>query len=247
MTWLKIESSVPRNRKFLKAGPAASWLWVCGIAYCQEGLTDGYIPREALPTLGVVKDADRLATKLVISGLWDACEEGGWRVHDYLHYNRSAAEVAEIRASRAAGGKLGGRPNKPSEKPSDSTEGLPDKTLPLTFPANPVNPSTATATGSATASASLTDQKELRTAAKTPRALALEPNDDGNFAVIQKIAVGLLSLQSFPDEADFSEAVKSNCAKEGIAYGPPVVPGDVVARACASATEIRRLKAKVSA
>ena len=57
MAWLKIESSVARNRKFVQAGPAPSWLWVCSLAYCQEGLTDGYIPREALPYLGVKNGA----------------------------------------------------------------------------------------------------------------------------------------------------------------------------------------------
>jgi len=110
MAWLKIESSVARNKKFVKAGPAPSWLWVCGIAYCQEGLTDGFIPKEALPYLGV-KNSAQLATHLVKAGLWDEAP-GGWRVHDYLDHNRSASDVAAIRAARKDGGKLGGRPKK---------------------------------------------------------------------------------------------------------------------------------------
>ena len=111
MAYLKIECSVARNKKFVKAGPAASWLWVCGLAYCQEGLTDGFIPSEAIDYLGVPKAA-RLATVLVLAGLWDACDGGGWRIHDYLEHNRSASEVADIKERRGAGGKQGGRPRK---------------------------------------------------------------------------------------------------------------------------------------
>jgi hypothetical protein len=108
--WIRVESSVARNKKFVKAGPAPSWLWLCGLCYCQEGLTDGFIPREALPYLGT-KNAPQLAAFLVKAGLWDEVE-GGWQVHDYLSHNRSAAEVAELKDRRGSGGKLGGRPRK---------------------------------------------------------------------------------------------------------------------------------------
>lgn len=130
MAWLKIESSVARNRKFVKAGPAPSWLWVCGLAYCQEGLTDGFIPEEALGFLGV-KNAKQLAGYLENAGLWNKVD-GGWRVHDYLEHNRSAAEVDDIRARRATGGQRGGRPKKePSEKPFKVREGLTCETFPV--------------------------------------------------------------------------------------------------------------------
>src|SRR3990167_3010294 len=123
MAWVHVESSVARNRKFMKAGPAPSWLWVCGLAYCQEGLTDGFIPAEALPFLGV-KNARQLAHHLVAAGLWDETV-GGWVVHDYLKHNRSAAQIADIRDRRGKGGKLGGRPSKNlHDKPSDNHGGF---------------------------------------------------------------------------------------------------------------------------
>lgn len=109
MAWIKVESSVSRNRKFVQAGPAPSWLWLCGLAYCQEGLTDGFIPHEALTYLGV-KNAPQLAAHLVKAGLWDV-DEGGWRVHDYLEHNKPASDIRRIHKERSAGGKLGGRPN----------------------------------------------------------------------------------------------------------------------------------------
>lgn len=106
MAWIKVESSVSRNRKFVTAGPAPSWLWLCGLAYCQEGLTDGFIPAEALPYLGV-KNARQLATHLVRARLWDVVE-GGWRVHDYLKHNKSAVTINTIKETKQAAGKAGG-------------------------------------------------------------------------------------------------------------------------------------------
>lgn len=142
MAWIRVESSVARNRKFVKAGPAASWLWLCGLAYCQEGLTDGFIPPEAIDYLGVPK-AGRLVTALVLAGLWDACDGGGWRVHDYLDHNRSASDVQDIRAKRGEGGKLGGRPKK------NLHENLPETTKVMsceTFGEKRENPSSSTST-----------------------------------------------------------------------------------------------------
>lgn len=107
MAWMKVETSVARHRKFVKAGPAPSWLWVCGLAYCQEGLTDGFIPTEALPYLGV-KNAAQLAHHLVAAGLWDQAD-GGWMVHDYLAGNKSADEIRSLKVDRRAAGAVGGR------------------------------------------------------------------------------------------------------------------------------------------
>ncbi len=109
MAYIQIEASVRTHYKFLKAGPDAGWLYVCGLGYCQDGLTDGHIPAEALAYLGVPIDkAGKLATKLVLAGLWDACDGGGWQVHDYLKHNKSAAAVNAIKVERRRAGKHGG-------------------------------------------------------------------------------------------------------------------------------------------
>src|SRR3990167_2110813 len=107
MAWIKVESSVARNRKFVKAGPAPSWLWLCGLAYCQEGLTDGFIPTEALSFLGV-KPARPLASPLVLARLW-VDVDGGWQVHDYLEHNKPASEVRRIQGERKVAGIHGGK------------------------------------------------------------------------------------------------------------------------------------------
>ena len=95
MTWLKIDDNVPHHKKMLAAGPAAAWLWLCGVAYCQRHKTDGHIPLEALPWLGALKPAP-LAAVLVRVGLWHADENiGGWLVHDFLDWNASSEERQE--------------------------------------------------------------------------------------------------------------------------------------------------------
>lgn len=106
MSHVRVDSSVPRHRKFQQAGPAPSWLWLCGLAYCQEGLTDGFIPVESIDYLGV-KNATRLASHLVKAGLWEKVD-GGWQVHDYLKHNRSAMQVNGIKKNRRESGRIGG-------------------------------------------------------------------------------------------------------------------------------------------
>lgn len=111
MAWLRIEDAVTEHRKHLQAGPAACWLWVCGIAYCQRQLSDGFIPKEALPVIGISQGVTRLAARLVSVGLFDAVE-GGFLVHDYHDYNDTREEAhqrrADLGAVRAKAGRLGG-------------------------------------------------------------------------------------------------------------------------------------------
>ena len=90
LPWVKIDDNAPHHSKQLRAGPAACWLWVCGLAYCQKHNTDGFIPAQAVPFLGVANPL-KLAGVLGIVGLWHA-EAHGWRVHDYLTWNDSAEQ-----------------------------------------------------------------------------------------------------------------------------------------------------------
>ena len=97
----------------LKAGPAACWLWVCGLAHAQSQLTDGFIAEEALAMIGVHGKArsQRLADTLVTVRLFDRVE-GGYRVHDYLAFNATREEAlarrGQTKEARVAAGRLGG-------------------------------------------------------------------------------------------------------------------------------------------
>ncbi len=132
MAYVVLESSVRTHRKMLAAGPAACWLWVCGLGHCQEGLTDGHIADAAIDFLGV-RDARDLAVTLVRVRLWDVAEDG-WIVHDYHEHNKPADEVRRIMRARAEGGKLGGRPKKTLE---DNLQGSEVSRKPRNLPRNP--------------------------------------------------------------------------------------------------------------
>lgn len=138
MSWVRVESSVRTNRKFLQAGPAASWLWLCANAYCQETLTDGFVPFEAVRFLGV-DNPKPLIARLVKARLWDECE-GGWEIHDYLQHNKSAEDVRSVRAIRQANGARGGEASGEARR----------KQVASTDAKQPSNPSTSTAEATAT-------------------------------------------------------------------------------------------------
>lgn len=107
MLHARIETIVRTNPKFLQAGPAPSWLWLCSVLYCQEALTDGFIAEAVIDYLGV-KAAHRLVPHLVRAHLWEPVD-GGYRVHDYLEHNPSAADIEELRRVRQAAGQAGGQ------------------------------------------------------------------------------------------------------------------------------------------
>jgi len=261
MAWVRIESSVARHRKFQQAGPAASWLWICGLAYCQEGLTDGFIPVEALPYLGV-KSPVRQAAALVAAGLWQACP-GGWQVHDYLDHNREASTIRRVQDDRRKAGSEGGRASalmrrvlavqqgaeaSPKQVASATTEAnlKQGAEANLKQPANPATDRTATdlyvrtdlGTSPGSAARNTHPVENLSKPGERLRMaraeLATAPADDGNFRVISRIAREILQQCGPLDEGDLVEAVKAACAQRGIDYGRhPDVAEDVVHRACA--------------
>jgi len=100
MPWIRLDDQFPDHPKVIEAGPLASWLYVCGIGYCNRLLTDGFIPLGQVRKLADVDSAGELAARLVAVGLWDEAE-GGYRIHDYLEYQPSAEEVKAERAGNA--------------------------------------------------------------------------------------------------------------------------------------------------
>jgi len=100
MAWLRLDDQITHHVKFLRAGPSASWLWVCCLAHCQRQLTDGFVAFEAMPLLGAPAwKAD--IKRLVAVGLMQEVE-GGYTVHDYLDHNASRADVLAKRSQDAA-------------------------------------------------------------------------------------------------------------------------------------------------
>lgn len=92
MTWVRLDDHFADHPKILAAGPPAGWLYVCGLCYSARHLTDGFLATAQVRRLAEVRNPIALADQLVAAGLWEKVE-GGYRIHDYLHYNPSRARV----------------------------------------------------------------------------------------------------------------------------------------------------------
>jgi hypothetical protein len=82
-----------------EAGEAAELLYVRGLAFCADVLSDGFISdRQLVRFVGVgMFDAIDRAVRLVEVGLWETVE-GGYRVKSWLDWNRSRAEITDYMA-----------------------------------------------------------------------------------------------------------------------------------------------------
>lgn len=100
MAWVRLDDGFPDHPKAVQAGPMACWLFVCGIAYANRYLTDGFIPERQLSRLIEAKKPAALAAILVDVGLWEVTD-GGFLIHDYLDYQTSAEKVKKERSSNA--------------------------------------------------------------------------------------------------------------------------------------------------
>lgn len=103
----RLDTGWHAHPRIVGLGLAAMGLHAWSISYCDAKLTDGFIPLGAWPSLPGIIPA---VHKLERSGLWVACD-GGYRLHDYLDYNRSRARVTEIMAARRVAGQAGGQAN----------------------------------------------------------------------------------------------------------------------------------------
>ena len=107
MGWIRMDDGFYSHPKFLRAGPRAGYLAICGLAYANQHLTDGFIPRVALRVLHA---SPKDARALVDAGLWKA-SDGGWVIHDYAEYQWTREEIerrrSELSAKRAAAGRKG--------------------------------------------------------------------------------------------------------------------------------------------
>lgn len=128
MGWVRVSDDFYDDPKFGDVGPLGMAMWIAGLAWCNRNLSDGYIPRSAVQrlldfetvveTLGAlearngVTNAGRnvprnkqfsffVAENLAQEGLWETTE-GGFRIHQYLKYQRSAAQIKAASAANAA-------------------------------------------------------------------------------------------------------------------------------------------------
>lgn len=95
MTWFKFDDGFHSHPKVqaLFEGPCpgdAIALFTLAGSWCSKELTDGAVPLGFVRRSGLHKEA---ADELVRVRLFDACEDASFRVHNYLKYNPSRAQV----------------------------------------------------------------------------------------------------------------------------------------------------------
>lgn len=118
-TYVKVHDGLPDHPKIIEAGGEAGWLYICGLAYASRQLTDGVIPKRLVPRLTDGSKPEASASALLAVGLWHEgahdcprCPQAApdtYVIHDYTEHQRSASEVADLRAKRSAAGQKGGR------------------------------------------------------------------------------------------------------------------------------------------
>ncbi len=147
MGWIRLDDGFLDHPKFLEAGPLAGFLNIAAIAWSARNNTDGFVPRVQVRRLvdfegyawegemvggGEDAAAPDLAEHLVHVGLWRRVE-GGFEIHDYLDWQRSAADREAARGRAVEAGRKGGRAKSgkrpASESLSKTPSGLFSRTL----------------------------------------------------------------------------------------------------------------------
>src|SRR5262245_33276556 len=111
VTWVKIDENAPNHPKFFRAGHAAIGFWLGCLAYCSRYLTDGCIPEHDLRLVfpGTPPDVVTEMTEVLVrEGLLEVVDKG-YRMHDYLDWQRSKKETIGWLKGRKTAGRKGGR------------------------------------------------------------------------------------------------------------------------------------------
>lgn len=88
MPWVKLDDQFPDHAKIAALSSDAFRAHVMAICYSARMLTDGFVPRN---TAWMFAGKARVVQELV-PHLWELAP-GGYRVHDYLDYNPTRAQV----------------------------------------------------------------------------------------------------------------------------------------------------------
>lgn len=131
-TYVKVHDGLPDHPKVIEAGGEAGWLYICGLAYSSRQLTDGVLLKRLVPRLTDSSKSEASASALVRVGLWHegehdcpSCPATGpdsYIIHDYLDHQRSASEVADLRAKRSLAGQRGGKRSGESRREASAAE-----------------------------------------------------------------------------------------------------------------------------
>ncbi len=100
MTWAKVDDQFHAHRKATKAWrghPRALGLHLLAMSYCAGHLTDGLVDDEFVDEkIPQPRERQQATAALVDAELW-VREDDGWRIHDWLDFNPSKADVEASR------------------------------------------------------------------------------------------------------------------------------------------------------
>lgn len=222
---LYVDDRLPSHPKVFKAGArlgdngAAQVLavYLAGLAYAREHLTDGFLPAGFINSLVVLVQTPQDVINAMVSrgvGLWHRVP-GGYRIHDYHDWNDKAASVKEKRekwrAKKAAQRRRGNGEFtnvSPGDMPGDLRR---DSRAPVPrskYVQGHDREGRATSTDS------------VLTAAR-PFRLLKTPDPPSHRALCAMARKELEGLAGAPDYGAWAEAVKRRLVAQGFAYPSP--------------------------
>jgi hypothetical protein len=92
MTWIKLDDTLPNNPKILPLSDKAFRLYIEGLCYANQYLTDGFLAQAVVNRL----DSGNACQELLEAGLWIEVESGK-QIHDYCEHQTSRKVVEEKR------------------------------------------------------------------------------------------------------------------------------------------------------
>jgi 5-methylcytosine-specific restriction endonuclease McrA len=92
MTWIKLDDTLPNNPKILPLSDKAFRLYIEGLCYANQYLTDGFLAQAVINRL----DSGNACQELLDAGLWLEVE-AGMQIHDYCEHQTSRKVVEEKR------------------------------------------------------------------------------------------------------------------------------------------------------
>jgi hypothetical protein len=92
VTWIKLDDTLPNNPKILPLSDKAFRLYIEGLCYANQYLTDGFLAQAVINRL----DNGNAYQELLNAGLWLEVEAGA-QIHDYCEHQTSRKVVEEKR------------------------------------------------------------------------------------------------------------------------------------------------------
>jgi len=92
VTWIKLDDTLPNNPKILPLSDKAFRLYIEGLCYANQYLTDGFLAQAVINRL----DSGNAHKELLDAGLWIPIEAGA-QIHDYCEHQTSRKVVEQKR------------------------------------------------------------------------------------------------------------------------------------------------------